>query len=110
MKTLILILMLVLFPVFCFAGPPLTCDPQAHADRYNIFIDAQKVATSDAVLDVESGLYYLWFDMSTLGLADGDYIVTATAENEWGESDLSNEYPFTKVIPDSPPNLRVSSE
>jgi len=96
--------------MFCYAAPFLTCDPQADADEYNIFIDSSQVATSTAVLDVESGLYFLYFDMATLGLADGDYIATATAKNEWGESDLSNECPFTKVIPGSPPNLRVSSE
>lgn len=110
MRKLFLILIILLFPMFCFAGPPLTCDPQANADRYNIFINGQKVATSDALLDVESGLYYLWFDMATLGLEDGDYVATATAENEWGESGLSNPCPFTKVVPGNPLNLRVSSE
>lgn len=106
-KTSLLVLIFLLIPVFCFAFPFLTCDPQADADEYNIFINANKVAESTAVVDIENGLYYLWFDMATLGLADGDYIATATAVNEWGESDLSNEYPFTKVIPASPLNLRI---
>lgn len=111
MKTLILILILVLFPVFCFAVPVnITCDPQLNADEYNIFIGGNKVATSTAIVDIETGLYYLLFDLKTLNLADGAYIATATAVNKWGESDLSNECPFTKVIPNSPQNLRVSSE
>lgn len=111
MKKLFLIVMLVLFPVFCFAVPVnITCDPQPNVDKYNIFINGNKVATSEAVLDVESGLYYLLFDLKTLNLADGDYVATATAQNEWGESELSNECPFTKVIPANPLNVRVSGE
>ena len=111
MKTLILIIALLLFPVFCFAAPVnITCDPQADVDEYNLFINGNQVATSTAIVDVESGLYYLLFDLKTLNLADGDYIATATAKNEWGESDLSNECPFTKVVPNNPLNLRVSLE
>ena len=111
MKKLFLILILVLFPVFCFAAPVnITCDPQMNVNQYNIFIDGNLVATSVAIVDVESGLYYLLFDLKTLNLADGDYIATATAENEWEESGLSNPCPFTKVTPANPLNLRVSSE
>jgi len=111
MKTLILIFMLVLFPVFAFAAPVnITCDPQANVDEYNLFINGIKVATSEAIVDVETGLYYLLFDLKTLGLVDGNHIATATAVNEWGESALSNECPFTKVIPANPLNLRVSSK
>ena len=111
MKKLIMILTLILFPMFCYAAPVyLTCDPQTNVDTYNIFLGGVKVAESPAIVDIETGLYYLMFDLVPLGLADGDYIATATAENEWGESDLSNEAPFTKVVPNPPPNLRASSE
>ena len=65
---------------------------------------------STAQLDVTSGYYYLWFDLATLGLVDGGYIATATAQNEWGVSGLSNDCPFTKVVPNNPPNLRVSGQ
>ena len=107
-RSLVLAFMLVLFPVFCSASPVnITCDPQVGVENYNIFINGIKVATSEAIVDVDSGLYYLLFDLKTLGLVDGNHIATATAVNEWGESDLSNECPFTKVIPASPPNLRI---
>ncbi len=107
-----LVFVLVFSVSTVFAAPVyLTCDPQADVDTYNIFLDGVKVATSVAIVDVETGLYYLLFDLKTLNLVDGDYIATATAENEWEESALSNEYPFTKVIPGSPQNLRrVSSQ
>ncbi len=113
MKKLLLALLFILaFSVSTvFAAPVfLTCDLQANVDEYNIFLDGVQIATSVAILDVESGLYYLLFDLKTLGLADGDYIATATAVNEWEESGISNPYPFTKVVPSSPLNLRVSSE
>ncbi len=95
-----------------FAAPVyLTCDPQANVDTYNLFLGSVQVATSVAIVDVESGLYYLLFDLKTLNLADGDYVATATAVNEWEESGISNPCPFTKVVPSSPQNLRrVSSE
>ncbi|GAH88320.1 unnamed protein product, partial [marine sediment metagenome] len=74
-----------------FAAPVnITCDPQANVDEYNLFINGDQVATSTAILDVESGLYYLLFDLKTLNLADGDYVATATAKNEWEESGISN--------------------
>jgi len=107
---LLLTLIILLFPVMCFATPVfLTCDPQANVDEYNIFLgpDHIQVATSVAIVDTESGLYYLMFDLKTLDLADGDYIATATAVNKWGESGLSNPCPFTKVVPSSPQNLRI---
>ena len=110
MKKLILTISIVLMPCLAFGGPFLTCDSQADVDTYNIFLGGTKVATSDAVLDTESGFYYIWFDLATLGLADGDYIATATAKNEWGESGLSNPCPFTKIVPGNPLGLRVSSE
>jgi len=113
MKNLLFILIFVLvFGVSTvFASQVyLTCDPQGDVDTYNIFLGGVKVAESLAIVDVESGLYYLMFDLVPLNLPDGDYIATATAENEWGESDLSNECPFTKAIPANPLNLRVSSE
>jgi len=103
-------LVALLLPALAFSGPFLTCDSQPDVDTYNIFLGGNKVATSDAVLDTESGLYYLYFDLATLGLADGDYIATATALNEWGESGLSNPCPFIKVVPANPIGLRVSSE
>ena len=107
----ILVLVFLLIPVFCFAAPFLTCDPQPKVDEYNIFINGNKVTTSEALLDIESGLYYLYLDMATLNLVDGSYIATATAENEGWESALSNECPFTKAVPAPPQNLRrVSSE
>ena len=91
-----------------FAAPViLTCDPQANVDNYNIYLDGVKVTTSPAIVDIETGLYYLLFDLKTLNLADGAYIATATAVNQWGESALSNECPFTKVIPASPQNLHI---
>lgn len=114
MKTIAFItgicLMMLLLPVLAFSGPFLTCDPQPHADSYNIFLGGNQIATSEAVLDTENGLYYLYFDLASLGLTDGDYIATATAQNEWGVSGLSNECPFTKVVPANPLGLRVSSE
>ena len=117
MKTITLILcfalMALLLPVLAFGlGPPmLTCDPQPNVVQYNIFIDGNKIATSEAIVDVESGLYYLWFDLKSLGLEDGTYTATATAENEWEESGLSNPCPFEKATPGNPQNLRlVSSE
>lgn len=116
MKTIAFIigfaLMALLLPLLAFGlGPPmLTCDPQAHVVQYNILIDGNKVAISEAIIDVETGLYYLWFDLKSLGLVDGSYTATATAQNEWGESGLSNPCPFTKVVPDNPLGLRVSSE
>ena len=94
-----------------FAAPVnITCDPQANAEWYNIYIDGNLVTTSTAIVDVESGLYYLLFDLKTLNLADGDYIATATAENKWGVSGISNPCPFTKATPANPLNLRVSSD
>ncbi len=113
MKTLLLTLILVFaFMGSAFAAPVyLTCDPQANVDTYNIFLEDVKVAESPAIVDIETGLYYLMFDLIPLGLADGDYIATATAQNEWGESGISNPCPFTKVVPGNPQNLRrVSSE
>ena len=111
LSILIALCMLVLSPVLCLAEPVIiTCDPQADVDEYNLFIGGNLVATSAAVVDIETGLYYLLFDLKTLNLADGDYIATATAKNEWGESDLSNECPFTKVVPANPLNLHVSGE
>ena len=90
-----------------FAAPVfLTCDPQTGVDWYNVFLNDVKVAESVAVVDVETGLYYLMFDLVSLNLVDGDYIATVTAENEWGESGKSNPCPFTKVVPSSPQNLR----
>ena len=109
MKKFIIAFLIVLMPCLVSAKPFLICDPQANVVTYNVFLDDSQIATSDAVLDVDSGLYYLYFNLATLALADGDYIATATAENMWGESGLSNPYPFTKVVPSNPPNLRVSS-
>lgn len=91
-------------------SPMLTCDPQSDVVQYNIFVDGTKVATSEAVVDTESGLYYLWFNLRTLGLADGSYVATATAENLWEESGLSNPCPFDKATPANPLGLRVSGE
>lgn len=110
MKKLILTILIVLMPCLAFGAPFLTCDQQANVNEYNIFLGASKVATSLAVLDTESGLYYLYFDLATLALADGDYIATATALSMWGESGLSNPCPFTKIVPANPLGLRVSSE
>jgi hypothetical protein len=109
MKKLLLTLIFIFaFAGWAFAAPVnITCDPQVGVDEYNIFINGNQVATSTAIVDVESGLYYLLFDLKTLNLADGAYIATATAVNKWGESALSNECPFTKVIPNSPQNLRI---
>jgi len=110
MKKLLFALVLILaFGVSTVFAEPvnITCDPQAGVDEYNLFIGGNKVATSTAILDIESGLYYLLFDLKTLNLADGDYIATATAENEWGPSGISNPCPFTKVIPAPPQNLHI---
>ena len=94
-----------------FAAPVnITCDPQTDVEWYNIYIDSNLVATSTAIVDVESGLYYLLFDLKTLNLADGSYIATATAENKWEVSGISNPCPFTKVAPAAPTGLRVSSD
>jgi len=110
-KLLFLTLMALLVPVLAFGLTPYaTCDPQPNVVQYKLFIDGVHVATSEAVVDVETGLYYLWFDMKTLELAEGNYTLTATAESAWGESGLSNPYPFDVAIPTAPPNLRVSSE
>jgi len=104
-------LMALLLPVLAFGLTPYaTCDPQPNVVQYNLFIDGAQVATSEAVVDIETGLFYLWFDMKTLGLADGNYTLTATAESAWGESGLSNPCPFDVAIPANPPNLRVSLE
>ena len=106
-----LCLVVMLLPVLAFGKPFLTCDPQPYADSYNVFLDGTLIATPASVLDVESGHYYLWLDLTTLGLADGSYVATATALNEWEEeSGLSNSCPFTKATPANPLGLRVSSE
>jgi hypothetical protein len=107
-KLCLTLILLLIFPVFCLAAPVnITCDPQANVEEYNLFINGIKVATSTAIVDVESGLYYLLFDLKTLGLVDGDHIATATAVNKWEESGLSNPCPFTKAIPANPKNLRL---
>ena len=103
MKTLILILMLVLFPVFCFAAPFLVCDPQAGVNKY--ILEINTVEMPELAAEPDGSIRY---DLA--GIAEGDFIVRLKAGNIWGWSQYSDPLDFTKTLPQTPLNLRVSSE
>lgn len=108
MKKLVLTILMVLIPTFALAGPFLTCDPQPNVTEYRVYLNAVDMGTSAAKLDTESGDYVLWYDLSSI--AEGSFSAEATAINEWGESAKSAPFGFTKALPGSPINVRVSSE
>ena len=100
MKKLLLILMLVLFPVFCFAAPFLVCDPQAGVISYNLDIDGAII--SDISAQPDGSVHY---DLA--GMAIGAHIFKAQAIGQGGwPSDWSD--PFDATKPANPLNLRVS--
>jgi len=68
----------------------------------------KKLAFVTGICLMALGLYVIWHDLGPL--AEGSYVAEATAVNEWGESGKSAPLNFTKAIPASPLNLRVSSE
>lgn len=102
-KTLILILMLVLFPVFCFAAPFLVCDPQVAVDKY--ILEINTVEMPELAAEADGSVRY---DLA--GIAEGDFIVRLKAGNIWGWSSYSVPLSFTKALPQTPLNLHVSSE
>lgn len=102
MKTLILILIMLLFPVFCLAAPFLICDPQAGVVSYNLDVDERPVNNIPAQPD--GSIYY---DLASM--LSGPHVFKAQAIGEGGwPSDWSD--PFDTTKPETPLNFRVSLE
>ena len=103
MKTLILAIMLLMFPVFCFAAPFLVCDPQAKVEKYILEINGVETPEFNARPDGS-----VRYDL--VGLAEGPFMIRAKAGNVWGWSDWSAPFSDAKAVPGGPSGLRVSSE
>jgi hypothetical protein len=112
MKTIAFIIgfcfMALLLPVLAFGSPFLTCDPHPSCQQFRIYLDGTDMGITDGKVDIESGLYVIWYDLG--GISEGNHVAEAKAINIWGESAKSAPFDFTKEIPTSPLNLRVSSQ
>jgi len=100
-------LMALLLPVLAFGNPFLVCDPQTDVTFYRVAIDGQEPIESPAQ-DLGDGTVRLYYDLDSIAV--GSHIVQVAAHNEWGCSNYSDPFDFTKAIPETPLNLRVSSE
>ena len=99
MRKLFLTLILVLFPVFCFAAPFLVCDPQVGVISYALEVNG--VFTAGLAAETDGSIKY---DLA--GMSPGPYVFKAQAYGEGGwPSDWSN--PFNVVKPGNPLNLRI---
>ena len=102
MKTIFLTLIILLFPVMCFAAPFLVCDPQAGVISYHLDIDGTLINYIPA--EPDGSIHY---DLA--GMSPGPHIFKAQAIGEGGwPSDWTD--PFDTVKPTSPLNFRVSLE
>ena len=112
MKKIIVVLMLLLFAVPCFAEPSLYCNLTGNiTDDVVVVINGlpgspivSNVTKVPNPADPNDAMYYKAdFDFSTL--PDGNYTITAIARTMWGDSEASVEFPFVKSVSGSPQNL-----
>ena len=102
MNKLLLTLIILLFPVFCFGAPFLVCDPQAGVVSYNLDVDGAII--EDITAQINGSIHY---DLA--GMSAGPHVFKAQAIGQGGwPSDWS--HPFDTVKPETPLNLRVSLE
>ena len=102
-KLFLTIILVLMFPVFCFAAPFLVCDPQAGVISYELEINGTLAAGLAA--EADGSVYY-----DLVGLADGPYEIRARGRNVWDWSAWSGPLSGTKALPQAPTGLRVSLE
>ena len=91
------------------AGPYLVCDPYAASaavTSFTVFWDGAVTGVSVPIFTDATGTY-LHLDLSTL--ANGAHTVKVRAKNQWGESADSLPFAFTKQVPLTPLNIRISA-
>jgi hypothetical protein len=110
-----LLLSLVALALSAHAAPFLVCDPYPVQTDTNLIpvsfnltgIAAQPISTP-ATTNAD-GTKQLHYDLATLG--NGTYTVTAAAVNVFGgTSPAGSPFTFTKGVPATPTNLRISPQ
>lgn len=100
MKKLFSVLLIILFfGGFAFASPFMVCDPDPNTHIYVItYEDGTKVETPAP----------LHFDLADA--SEGKTVLTVHGKNHWGQEGPSVPFEFTRALPLSPTNTRLSMD
>jgi len=103
-----LAVILILFPIMAFAEPFLVCDPpEAGQDVGYYLVSGLSIVQPDEKIPVDgTGEFGFKVDLSPLPF--GNYTITAMACNDWGCSEASVPFEFTKIVPSTPSKLSIS--
>ncbi|MDA3808643.1 MAG: hypothetical protein PF440_12120 [Thiomicrorhabdus sp.] len=82
-----------------FAAPFIVCDVDPEATSYVVQLD------SGQQVEVPAPLHY---DLN--GIEEGAHVAQVWAKNVWGLSENASPLEFTKALPQSATNTRLSSE
>lgn len=89
--------------LFGLLAPFLVCDPYSMIVGFRVQLDTG--AWIDASAKTDTTGTYLYYDLASV--SNGNHMVKAKAYNEWGESNESAPFSFTKALPGVPGSLKI---
>jgi len=108
MKQVCIVIAIILFPVVVWANPFLVCDPVSNTEvtHYEVVLDTVNLGLVPAYVE-SPDIVRLNYDL--VGLAEGNHQVTVRAYTSlWDIYSEPATLGFTKGVPGTPTNLRVS--
>ena len=109
-RTFLIASVLILLPIFAWAGPFLVCDPYMTAvvqpTYFSVTMDgvAAVQSTPEVLADNSVRLHY---DLT--GISNGSHNMTVAACDIWGCSSTV-PFGFAKTVPGAPANLKLSNQ